>query len=247
MIEAFETLVADRLVGLYVHGSLALGCFNSARSDVDVIAVVDEPLSGEEKLQLIDGLLRISAAPYAIELHVLARANLEPWRYPTPFDLHYGESHREDFAFDPLGALQAQADATDPDLAAHLSVVREAGVVLAGPVPADVFPEVSKDDLADSLRRDLEWTRNSRSALYAVLSPCRVWAALATGDVHSKASGARWALERLPDDLRPLVERALASYEGAGESIEFDEAARERLFAYVEDRVDSIAVSNAAT
>jgi hypothetical protein len=76
-----------------------------------------------------------------------------------------------------------------------------------------------------------------------VLSPCRVWATLETGAVHSKLTGARWALERLPADLRAPVERALASYAGDGEPIELAEDERARLWDYVAERARSIAVS----
>ena len=62
-------------------------------------------------------------------------------------------------------------------------------------------------------------------------------ATLETGEVHSKATGAAWALGRLPADLRPLVARALASYTGAGEPIEVDEDERRRLIDYVAGHV----------
>jgi streptomycin 3"-adenylyltransferase len=223
-----------------VHGSLALGCFNRAQSDVDLLAVVSRPLELEEKLALTDVLLHVSATPYGIELHVLTAAQLRNWAHPSPFDLHYGESHREPLAFEPVAALE-RMDPTDPDLAAHVKVARAAGVALVGPLARDVFPEVPWHDYADALLRDLEWTRTSRSALYGILSPCRVWASLATGEVHSKASGAEWALARLPAELRPQVERALASYSGAGEAIAVDDDQRRSLYAYVEARVSSIA------
>ncbi len=61
--------------------------------------------------------------------------------------------------------------------------------------------------------------------------------------MHSKASGAEWALPRLPADLRSRVERTLASYRGAGEAIDVDDDERLRLQAYAEQRVFAIAVS----
>jgi hypothetical protein len=54
---------------------------------------------------------------------------------------------------------------TDPDLAAHVKVARNSGIALVGLPPQDVFPEIPWEDYADALRRDLEWTRTSRSAL----------------------------------------------------------------------------------
>jgi predicted nucleotidyltransferase len=229
-------VLGGAVVGNYLHGSLALGCFNDARSDIDVVVVVARPLELEEKLALTDLLMRVSAAPYGIELHVVTMEQLRDWRHPSPFELHYSETHREALAFEPVAALE-RTSPTDPDLAAHVTIARAAGIPLAGPPPETVFPEIPWEDYADALRRDLEWTRTSRSALYGVLSPCRVWASLETGQVHSKTSGAQWALPRLPADLRPQVERALASYAGGGESIEFDAEERRRLQAYIEEQV----------
>lgn len=243
-VRALQTGMTDvlgtSLVGMYVHGSLALGCFN-ARSDVDLIAAVSRPLGLEEKLALTDVLLHVSAAPYAIELHVLTTDQLHSWRHPSGFELHFGETHRESLAVEPVAELERMSP-TDPDLAAHVKVARAAGIALAGLPPHEAFPEIPWEDYADALRRDLEWTRTSRSALYGILSPCRVWASLETGEVHSKASGAEWALPRLPADLRPHVQRALASYVGAGEAIDVDDDERRRLQAYVEQRVFAIAV-----
>jgi streptomycin 3"-adenylyltransferase len=230
-------VLGDALVGIYLHGSLALGCFNpGGRGDVDVLVVASRPLELDEKLALTDLLLRVSAAPYGLELHVLTTDQLRHWRHPSPFELHYGETHREALAFEPVAALERMSR-TDPDLAAHVTVARGAGIALVGPPPETVFPEIPWQDYADALRRDLEWTRTSRSALYGILSPCRVWASLETREVHSKASGAQWALRRLPADLRPQVERALASYTGGGEAIELDDEERGRLQAYIEERV----------
>lgn len=228
--------LGDDLLGVYVHGSLALGCFNEARSDVDVVVVTARPLTDDERFAVADLFLRISARPYGLEAHVVMTDQLRPWRYPPPYDFHYGESHRERLALDPEVAVERPTEG-DPDLAAHVDVVRARGVTLLGPPPLELFPEVPRADLEDALRRDLEWCRSMRGALYGVLSPCRVWAALETGELHSKASGAEWALPRLPAALRPPVERALASYRGAGEPIELDEEDRQRLLNYIEGRL----------
>jgi streptomycin 3"-adenylyltransferase len=236
LTNGLRAILGDTLVGTYIHGSLALGCFNAARSDIDVILALAEPLELDTKLQLVDLLLHVSASPYAIELDALTVAQLAEWRHPSPHELHYSEWSRERFAHDPIGRL-AELDHPNADLAAHLTVARAAGITLVGPPPRDVFPEVPFADFRDSLLRDLDWARDVRSALYGILSPCRVWAALATREIHSKESGARWTLERLPADLQPLVRRALASYAGAGEPIDVDEDERRRLLDYVETQL----------
>jgi streptomycin 3"-adenylyltransferase len=71
-------------------------------------------------------------------------------------------------------------------------------------------------DYRASITVDWDWCHENlqRFTLHVVLSLPRIWATLATDDVHSKASAARWALPRLPADLRPVLEHALAVYCG---------------------------------
>ena len=47
-------ILGGNLVGLYLHGSLALGGFNPRRSDVDYIAVVQAPPARETRLRLLE-------------------------------------------------------------------------------------------------------------------------------------------------------------------------------------------------
>jgi hypothetical protein len=44
------------------------------------------------------------------------------------------------------------------------------------------------------------------------LSPARIWATLTERVIHSKASGAAWALERAPAEYQPLLSRVLETY-----------------------------------
>ena len=71
-----------------------------------------------------------------------------------------------------------------------------------------------------------------RHQLYPALSLARAWATLATAEIHSKATGAQWALPRLPPEHRPALERSLAVYRG--------EASDDALVAYAEHVADEI-------
>ena len=37
-----KEILGENLVGIYLHGSLAMGCFNPQKSDIDLIIVVNE-------------------------------------------------------------------------------------------------------------------------------------------------------------------------------------------------------------
>lgn len=87
---------------------------------------------------------------------------------------------------------------------------------LAGPPPAQIFDPVPRADYLDAILRDvgtvdefLPWdTRN------VVLTLARIWSAVATAAVYSKEEAADWALPRLPEEHRAVLELARAAYRG---------------------------------
>lgn len=219
LTEIVGALLGANLVGVYLHGSLAMGCFNPARSDVDLLVVSERPLPRDTKLGLVQTLLARSRHPSPIEISVLARADLLPWRHPTPYQLHCSEEWRARLAADVAGRgwLQwPEAPRTDPDLAAHIVVARRRGVVLSGPPATEIFPEVPPKDFEDAILRDVADATNAvaRDPVYVVLNLCRVSRFLRDGEVCSKDEGGAWGLINLPEPLRPVVERALAHYRG---------------------------------
>ena len=97
LVDGFRTIVDGNLAGVCLHGSLALGCFNPLRSDLDLLAVTHAAMDAGVKRRLAQFLLDVSQQPHHLELSFLRRADLHPWRYPTPFDFHYSESWRTAF------------------------------------------------------------------------------------------------------------------------------------------------------
>ena len=70
--EQIEKLLADlkatlsgNLVGIYLHGSLAMGCFNPERSDIDLLAITLRGMPVEIKRDIDAGLLRAKRVPRA--------------------------------------------------------------------------------------------------------------------------------------------------------------------------------------
>jgi predicted nucleotidyltransferase len=219
------------LVGVYLHGSLALGCFNPARSDVDVLVVTERALDSRRRSHLARLLLGTSGRPFPVELTVLARADLHPWRHPTPFDFHFAESLRAQIEERVAGGRLARADGRDSDLAGHIGLLLERGETLVGSPAADVFPPIPAEDFRDSILADLEWIRRAETRMggriYGVLNACRVLAYVRGVGILSKAEAGEWALEALPAELRPAVATALDAYRsGADEPLAAAEARR---------------------
>ena len=53
-VEQSLKILAENLVGIYLHGSAVMGCFNSKKSDIDLLVVVKETPSDEEKLRFMN-------------------------------------------------------------------------------------------------------------------------------------------------------------------------------------------------
>lgn len=220
-VAVLRETVGENLVGVYLHGSLAMGGFNPVRSDLDLLAVTREALSPAARQAVVALLLGRSGQPCPIEISFLRRADLAPWRYPTPFDLHYSETWRAHYE-----ALLADAhphawevDAAggppcDSDLAAHLTVARARGVRLWGVAIAAALPQPPREDYLASLAEDLAWAleRLAQAPEHVVLNLCRTLAYLREGSVFSKAEGGAWALGCLPLALHPPIRAALATY-----------------------------------
>lgn len=209
----------DNLIGVYLHGSLAMGCFHPRQSDLDLLVLIQQPPSSDRIHAWAQQSLLSSCAPAPLELSVLTRAQYMPWRYPTPFTFHFSEAWRSAL----LAALSdgtwrdwPQEQSPDPDLAGHFTVTRRRGVRLAGAPIADAVPDVPWPDYLDSLRCDFDWAsaRAQDNPVYLVLNACRIWAAVADQVVLSKAEGAVWAMPHLPVEVQSIVAAAAAQYRG---------------------------------
>jgi hypothetical protein len=224
-----SVVLGAQLVGIYLHGSLAMGCFNPGRSDLDLLVVTAERMSLTVKRQIVEYLLACSQQPQPLEISFLARAQLHPWRYPTPFDLHYSEMWRSAFTHDlasgtwPAGIADEHPD---PDLAAHITLLHARGICIAGAPIATVFPPVPADDYRASIAGDIHDGLASIAAnpVYTILNCCRTYAYLCEGCILSKAEGGRWALPVLPAGLCQPVAAALAAYRSEAADPGFDAA-----------------------
>lgn len=214
----YREILKENLVGIYEHGSLSFGCFSWAVSDIDFLAVVRRELRQDEKEVLIRALLkrREYAPQKGFEMSVVLSEHLKPFVYPTPFELHYSESHlnavRED-----LSAYCARMHGCDRDLAAHCTVTRAKGRTVIGEAIERVFGEVPREDYIDSIRFDVENAEKDilENPVYAALNLCRVLAAAKEGLILSKQEGGEWGCEKLDGRWKKLLQGALSAYSGA--------------------------------
>ncbi|MFK4083586.1 aminoglycoside adenylyltransferase domain-containing protein [Kribbella sp. NPDC020789] len=204
---------------VYVHGSLAMGCFYRAKSDVDLLVVVPEALTPAERERVARGFAGTAAARPVLgdlEVSVLTAAQAATHEHPRPFEVHYSAMWTDAIL---EGRVDYERTGADPDLAAHLTVVRQRGVAVSGPPPTEVFAPVPYDDFLSAVMADLqdvlEGTTLLESPYYGVLNACRVLATQRPGTVLSKEEGAVWAREHLPAEHQSIIEQALSCYRSA--------------------------------
>ncbi|MYL48314.1 DUF4111 domain-containing protein [Halobacillus litoralis] len=193
--EKFHEIFGENITGVYLHGSLVLGGFVPAKSDVDLIVVTEKPMSRMDAVQLTDFLLEQSGSPYPIEISVLNRDQLEEWQHPCPFDYHYSEAWRNRFLSGGSTFLDRGAR-KDADLAAHLTIIHHQGCVLFGKPVDEVFPPVPKQDYLDSILSDYEDCLENVEVepVYSVLNILRVYYYLEDERIYSKDEAGQWAL-----------------------------------------------------
>ena len=61
-VERSREILQDNLIGVYLHGSSVMGCFNPRKSDIDLIIVIDRPLSDAVKRTFMDMVVEYNAS-----------------------------------------------------------------------------------------------------------------------------------------------------------------------------------------
>ena len=216
-VDATCKAFGDNLVGIYLHGSAAMGCFNPASSDIDLIVVIKDALDFDKRRAYIDDMVRLNArAPKkGLEVSVVRREVCDPFVYPTPFEFHFSPMYL-DACINAPDEYARSVGHSDPDLAAHFTVIRERGRVLLGEGIPAVFGEVDGKYYMDSIWTDVSGSESDilSEPVYIVLNLARVLAYTREGLVLSKAEGGKWALGNLPREFMPVVEGALCEYGG---------------------------------
>lgn len=211
----YSDILKDNLVGIYVHGSIAFGCFHWEQSDIDFLVIVRRAPSLQEKIQLISALLTLEpyAPPKGFEMSVIREEFCRPFSYPTPYELHFSNAYREICRANPA-AFCAGMHGTDKDLAAHITVVRAVGQTLCGKPINDVFDEMPKAYYLDSISCDIENAVQDVAdhPVYIILNLCRVLAFVREGSVLSKEQGGTWGIEHLPQVYHSLIAGARDCY-----------------------------------
>lgn len=213
VLSGARDILGDHFVGMYLDGSLAIGSFEPDKSDLDFVVVTNADVSADTfaALKTMHDRTASGASKWARELegsyisqHAL-RHDRRPAAHPY-IDRGSGLAMvHHDTGYWPI----------------HRHVLREYGVVLAGPQPRTLIDPVSPEELRDAVRGILrEWwkpmmidgplLRNGLYRCYAVLTMSRMLYTICHGAIVTKLIAARWAQDTVDSRWTPLIRSALA-------------------------------------
>lgn len=201
-----RTILGDRLVGLYLYGSLVTEDFTPGVSDADLLAVTRGDVTNDDLDQLrimhADLARRFPDWDDRIEVAYLSAHGLRTFRTErSPLTIiSPGE---------PLHRVWA-----GEDWLMNWYFVRAGGVALYGQPPDALIPAISLDEFitavrkhADDWGRVIETRRSIKEQSYAILTLCRALYSHRFGKPVSKERATAWAIGAMPE-WSDLIERA---------------------------------------
>jgi predicted nucleotidyltransferase len=208
LLSRMKSILGEKLVGLYLYGSLVWGDFDYEISDIDLLAATTTDLNDRElvKLKRMHGDIANTYKEWdnRIEIQYLSLAGLKTFRLQTTkmAVISPGE---------PFHVVEA-----GKEWLMNWYFVRERGVTLFGPPPGVIIERISKEEFIQAgLRHMKDWrgwitrTRNSRPYQgYAILTACRALYTYKNGEQVSKKQAAQWAAKELPQ-WASLIQDAL--------------------------------------
>jgi hypothetical protein len=207
-----QVVLGNYFTGMVVHGSLCMGDFEPLRSDVDFLIITTRELPSEMLpiLKAMHTQITVSGLEWATQL--------EGSYIPQDAIRRYNPPHNQHPALRVDGSFDVDEHGSDWIIQRH--IIREKGIVLAGPDPHTLIDPIQPDDLRRAALAILqEWWSpqisnphrliSSEYQAYATLTMCRILYTLQTGCVTTKPGAARWVQKTMGLPWISLIEQAL--------------------------------------
>jgi len=213
LLNGMKAILGDKFLGAYLSGSFAHGGWDDY-SDVDFDVVIASDLTPKEL-----GDLKVHHARVYVMESYWAR-HLEGAYFPVAVLGDLDRTEQPIWYLDN-GSLNFELSSHDNTLV-NRWVLREKGVILAGPDPKKWIPSIPDDLLKKEIRKTMvQWwgeitegsykLDNRWAQTFAVLMYCRMLHSLVTGEIQSKPMGAAWAKTVLDPKWRGLIDDALGA------------------------------------
>ena len=214
-VEKSKEILQDNLIGIYLHGSAVMGCYNPTKSDIDLIVVVKDSIEDSVKRTFMDMVIELNEKGPAkgIEMSIVKQSVCMPFVYPTPFELHFSVAHIDWYGKDPDDYI-SKMKGEDKDLAAHFTIITHRGKCLYGASITETFADVLVKYYIDSIWNDIADAEEEikDNPMYLILNLLRVLAYLQDGIVLSKKEGGEWGINHILEMYHGLIQDAMREY-----------------------------------
>lgn len=209
LLSEIQKVLGDKLVGLYLYGSLAWGDFDYDLSDIDLLAALKLSVDDEEfnKLKNMHAgfVKKYPKWDNRIEVQYLSLAGLKTYKTESTKMVIISPG-------DPLHEVQV-----DMRWIMNWYFVQEHAITLFGPKPDTIIDPISKEEFIQAAKdHAMEWreyvknTKDSRGYQgYAILTLCRALYTVTNGEHISKKQASIWAEKELPE-WASLIQNAAA-------------------------------------
>lgn len=210
LMDGAKDILGENFFGVWLQGSSATGHFDE-HSDIDFVIGVERDLSQEEinPLQKFHRQLYDHESPWA--------KHLEGSYIPRDILRDYRLAGKEVWYLDH-GSTTFERSAHDNTIAVKW-ILREKGVVLAGPDPSEIMEQIPVAELRmDIYQTFANWAKFIFASpdeisshfyqTFAVLSYCRMLNDIRCGDIGSKRDGTEWVKANLDPGWHDLIDRA---------------------------------------
>lgn len=213
LLSNIQGILKNEFVGMYLYGSLATGDFDPETSDIDFLVVTTSTLSNKTiaEVEAMHHRLWQSGEKWASKLEGSYISKREIRRH-DPRSAPCPTVNEGKFFLDKRGS----------DWIIQRQVIREQGVILAGPDPKTLIDPVNAKEIRRAVRGVLnEWwfpmledptwleEHGSEYHAYAILTMCRALYSLENGTIVSKPVAARWVQSKLGEDWSQVIEHAI--------------------------------------
>jgi predicted nucleotidyltransferase len=208
LLSRMQAILGDKLVGLYLYGSLVTGDFDDDVSDIDLLAALSGDLN-EAEFVALDAMQRRLISEYPDREHRLEIAYIS---------LHALRTYKQQTS--PIGIISPGEPfhiiEAGIEWLMNWHMVQEIGLTLFGAPPRTVIHYSSKAEFVEMVKRHaaawreyLNDVHTRPSQAYAILTLCRALYTTTHGEQVSKLQAASWAAEQLPE-WSYLIHDALA-------------------------------------
>lgn len=208
LLEQMRAILGEKLVGLYLYGSLVTGDFDPDISDIDLLAALTNDLTPTE-FDALDAMHKATAERFPewndrIEIAYLSLHALKTFK-----------TERSKIGIISPGEPFHIIDA-GIDWLMNWYMVQSIGKTLYGVPPQTIMAPTSQAEFVAAVKTHaLAWREYIKGVdsrpyqSYAILTTSRAWYTVTHGVQVSKRKAATWAAEQLPDEAA-LIQDALA-------------------------------------